>query len=137
MNINQWLPLDPKTLDNLQEETKKGVHVEVSLSPYDIPEALRGYYSEDKKKFIIELKYISDETLVEKKVSDHMQLLEGKNSQRLYGFRIDAQGLDLSAISSVIKNELDPIKIRNIASDESRKEINEKLVRLMIQAFAL
>src|SRR2546421_147313 len=98
----RWIPLDPKTLDAKQEEASQGMHFEFSLSPYDIPQSVRGHYCEDIKRFVIEFKYITEEPLNERKLAGHVTVQEGKNSGRLYKVFVDVDALNIGLISAAI-----------------------------------
>jgi hypothetical protein len=97
----EWIPianLRPRVERNLQ-----GVKVDVLVSPYDVPEALRGYYSPDKQCFVIEFKYISSEDTVEKDECPNVQVRVGKNSGRLYAIELAVKSFDASAVQLRIK----------------------------------
>lgn len=134
---NRWIPLKPESFDESHKEKRKGIHIEVSLSPYDIPEGVLGFFREDKKQFVIKLKYISEEPTKEQRVSPHMCALIGRNSGRLYGFLIDVGALDVDKVSIAILEELNPSKIEDITKDNSRLELNKKLVQSITDSLLL
>ena len=68
------------------------------VSPYDVPEAVRGYYCNNKKCFVIEFKYISPEDIVERKQSSRVTLRIGKNSGRLYAIELDVQSFEAGEV---------------------------------------
>ena len=89
MNTN-WLFTSAR--ESLPHEEKKlvgGVQCSVSLSPYDIPQAVRGY--EDKKTgfFVIEFKYPTDEPISEKIHNQFTRVDIGINSGRIYRLKFD------------------------------------------------
>jgi len=76
-----------------------GVKVEVLVSPYDVPQAVRGYFCDGRKFFTIEFRYISSEKeMIEKSLEEHVTVKIGKNSQRLYAISLDMQSLQANSI---------------------------------------
>jgi len=86
---DKWIPVtEPLPLEKRQLE---GMKVDVLLSPYDVPEAVRGFIRKDHKVFLIEFKYISQEDTIERPQSEHVKLRVGRNSGRLYAIELDLQ----------------------------------------------
>lgn len=73
-------------------EGDQGINVQVTLSPYDIPVAVRTSEEPGKRLFVIEFKYISgNDEPRETKVEDaSVRILTGKKSGRL--FRLEVAG---------------------------------------------
>lgn len=120
----QWIDIDPEEIDAKERGAKKGIHLEFSLSPYEIPERVRGYYCEDLKRFVIEFRYMTDEPLVERRVSEHVSMKEGRNSGRLYDVLLDVDGLNVDRISAAISEAEDapaPDRVGN------RQQLNSRL----------
>ncbi len=62
------------------------------LSPYDTPEAVRGFYDEISHKCVIEYKYMGQkEGLKEEVLDSHVIIKIGENSKRLYRIEITNQ----------------------------------------------
>lgn len=55
--MNYWINTDVSALSELKKQPKDAGKVKVMSSPYDVPEAIRAYHSDDK--LIIEFRYIS------------------------------------------------------------------------------
>jgi hypothetical protein len=97
----EWIPvadLRPRVERNLT-----GVKVDVLVSPYDVPEALRGFYSPNKQRFVIEFKYISTEDTVERSECPNVQVRVGRNSGRLYAIELDVKSLEANSVQLRIK----------------------------------
>jgi hypothetical protein len=124
----RWIPLKPEQLDAKQQEASKGMHFEFSLSPYDIPESVRGYYCPDRKRFVIELKYITEEPLNERKLSNHVTVQEGKNSGRIYNVLIDVDALNVGLISAAIREAREA---PSLSHDVRRRYLNSKLFQVL------
>jgi|SRR5215207_6986941 len=89
MGRPQWTYVDPTTLTESVKKKVDGVEVTLLVSPYDIPDAFRGYYDHNKKRFIVEFHYLGDEQRKEVAQSEHVTLQLGRNTGRIYGLLID------------------------------------------------
>ena len=91
----EWRKVDTHLIADTLTEThdEKGVQIRLALSPYDVPEAFRGFYDHDRNRFVIEFKYIQEEPFTVEHADNHLGMRIGKNSKRLYGFEIDVDGL--------------------------------------------
>jgi hypothetical protein len=119
-----WISLDPEEIDSTEQEARKGVHLEFSLSPYDIPEGVRGYYCDDAKRFIIEFKYMTEEPVMERKLSEHVSVREGRNSGRLHDVLIDVDALNVDRITTAIREvQAAPI----VGKETKRQRLNSRL----------
>lgn len=94
--MSEWHLIDTSHFMKPQTSTEGGVRVEFSLSPYDIPEAVRGYFDERSRKSIIEFRYIQEEPCDRVSINEQVAVLLGKRSFRLYGIEIDATPFDPS-----------------------------------------
>jgi len=107
MNAQHWLQLDPVEFEDDQQQTINGVVFHISVSPYDIPSAVRGAYDEKKARFIIEFKYPSNESSRETKVDEHVTLRLGSNSNRIYAIEADIQAMEADAVLLQIDHLID------------------------------
>jgi hypothetical protein len=89
--MSEWIKLDPEKFSSSGRENKrdKGVELSISLSPYDVPDAVRGFYDKRLQRFVIEFRYISSEDWELRLHRDHVNFRVGRNSGRLYGIEID------------------------------------------------
>jgi hypothetical protein len=99
-----WIPianLSPRS----ERRDSQGVRVDLLVSPYDVPEALRGEYLREKGHFRIEFKYISTEDTSEKPEPDmeNVTVRLGRNSGRLYAIELDVQALQATSVELRIK----------------------------------
>ena len=138
-----WIKLDQANLDKAERSKQKGVHFEVSMSPYDIPADIRGYYCQSRNKFIIEFRYISDE-----KTHDVVKKPEGiifrcgVNSSRLYAIEIDTDKLQVGQVSvgivQRVQSALQQAKKISLESNDRfrlRGELNQRLLDVAEQHF--
>lgn len=96
----EWIKVDEKQYDSPPKEIKRsGVVFEVFISPYDLPEAVRGSYDDQRKRFVIEFRYIQDEPK-EKVVGGQFVTFEvGKHSKRLYHIEVDVDKLRVNTVA--------------------------------------
>lgn len=93
--MNQWHLFDPEEFNMSKSEGEKGISIKVSLSPFDVPDAVRGNYDEQLKRFIIEFRYIQDEPWERMDAGEHVAFRIGRTSHRLYGIELVADGMNV------------------------------------------
>ncbi|NQU21609.1 MAG: hypothetical protein HQ567_10025 [Candidatus Nealsonbacteria bacterium] len=95
----EWIELDPETLQQLDRTTQDGVEIIVGLSPYDIPDGVRGSKDDQSGRFVIELRYLDNE---EEKIAEcpgkEVSLIVGKHSKRLYEIHVDVDKLKATEV---------------------------------------
>jgi hypothetical protein len=140
----EWIPianLSPRP----ERRDSQGVRVDLLVSPYDIPEALRGEYVREKGYFQIEFKYISSEDTYEKPEMENVTVRLGRNSGRLYAIELDVNALQATsvelrikiaeelknALKYLIKKPLNPLRTSNYSM---AKEAVEKHEQEILQA---
>ena len=126
--MSKWLQVNPdaeELTQRLQTEGSK-VKVEFLVSSYDIPEAVRGSYNEEKSRFVIEFKYIGNEPTKPQPQDDYVTFVVGKNSGRLYGIEIDVKALRVEEVA--LRMKINKIK------DEVEKTLNN-LIQKPINRF--
>lgn len=85
----EWISLDQNVIDRPRRGRFQGMEIEVELSPYELPEAVRGYLTDDEKTFIIEFKYLAGaEATVPQSAIDSVVIHLGRTSKRLYKIEI-------------------------------------------------
>jgi len=103
----QWLQLDPAEFETDGEQMIKGVVFHISISPYDIPQAVRGRYDEQARHFVIEFKYLSMESTCHSRVDEHVVLKLGEKSGRIYSIHADVQAMEVEAVLLRIDHLID------------------------------
>jgi len=96
--MSEWIQVNQKELNVPRTETRNGVEVQVFVSPYDIPEAVRGAYDKRVNRFAIEFKYLADEEPTVEQIDGDMRLFVGKTSNRLHRIEIDVDRLDADCV---------------------------------------
>jgi hypothetical protein len=75
------------------------VEVEISVSPYDVPEAVRGDYDEEKKRFVIEFSYpTTDDNIAVQDFDRFTRIGIGRASGRLYRVELDVDAMKAEAV---------------------------------------
>lgn len=94
-----WIPVtfNANTKPEIRD-LQDGVRVNVLVSPYDIPEAVRGYLAPDQKTFIIEFKYISSEDFLEQVLEPGVVIAIGRNSKRLYAIKLTVKAFQTDKV---------------------------------------
>ena len=110
--MSGWLRLNQSELNKGTPKKINGVEVVVFLSPYDIPEGVRGDFDESLKRFVIRFKYLGgpekpNEPLEQVSQDDHVTLAVGRNSHRLYRVEIDVMSLGADEIVLKVAEDLD------------------------------
>jgi SMC interacting uncharacterized protein involved in chromosome segregation len=85
--------LDPSKLERHEHTKTDGVEIHVFMSPYDVPEAVRGRFDPSSRRFVIEFKYLDEEKATDEPHGEYIVLRVGKNSKRLLGLQINVEAL--------------------------------------------
>jgi hypothetical protein len=87
--MNAWIPLDLHEFKKSETKNMRGVDVEVSISPYDLPVAVR--VGTENRVYRLEFKYLNGDSTEKTRVSEGINLHVGTNSDRIYAidFEID------------------------------------------------
>lgn len=97
--MSDWIDLDLSAFQKDERTQVDGVEIIVGLSPYDVPEKVRGYFDEQLSRFVIEFQYFGNgEERETDHEDDHVSLLIGKHSKRLYEIHVDVDRLDVRAV---------------------------------------
>lgn len=90
---SKWIKVDWDSVNTRRDETVHGIKVKMFASPYDVPEALRTVLDEDKKKLVIEFRYLNEEPTEEKRHNAYITYGLGKFSKCLYSLSFDINSL--------------------------------------------
>jgi hypothetical protein len=102
--MSEWLQLDARQLSKEVTKTIRGVTVKLALSPYDVPNSVRGFRDDNSPFFVIEFKYVTDEPLRVVNPGEPVQLELGVNSGRIYKIKVDVIKLHCQAVSLQIED---------------------------------
>lgn len=137
----QWQKLEARVLaqirkDNRVVEHEGGVTIEMSVSPYDVPNEVKGDFDKESKRFLIEFKYLQDEPWKRESHGEHVFLRVGKHSHRLYGIEVDVTALGTDSVELKVQarervnSALEAISHRHTHSNEL---VNYKAVESVLQ----
>ena len=94
LDFGRWIPVDGSAFIRKSQSVEPAFaeregELTVSLSPYDVPEAMRGRPDEGGRCFIIDFKYLTpSEPIAEAETdTDLVKIYLGKNSGRIYSIR--------------------------------------------------
>ena len=98
--MKEWIQVELDTEKLKQEKHLRGIVVELLVSPYDVPEAVRGFFDDEIKRFAIEFKYMggSDEPRKNNQQDKYLNFKIGENSERLYRLEIDVAALKANSV---------------------------------------
>ena len=106
---SRWLRVDPATFDRHETVVGRGVEFHVFLSPYDLPEAVRGAFDRATNRFVIEFRYVTDEPTATVAADKHVTLFIGKNSKRLRRIAVDVKGMGAREVALRIDQAIDAL----------------------------
>jgi len=147
--MSEWIELDSDELNPPRHADIKGVDVMVFLSPYEVPDAVRGALDQRADRFAIDFRYLGspdkpNEPLETEAGPGHrdITLKVGRNSQRLYRIEIDVKKLKadrvrLTMILEQVKEALHDLAARRTKPgncehyDLAEKVISEKKDELL------
>jgi hypothetical protein len=103
-----WIDIDLNKCRTERKAVIRGSEVELFVSPYDAPIALRGYLDIKTKRFVVEFKYIGDEPAKDQPFGKYVTFRVGQFSGRLYGFSIELSTVaaNKSELRSVLLEEM-------------------------------
>ncbi|MCE9637556.1 MAG: hypothetical protein K8T90_17795 [Planctomycetes bacterium] len=105
----KWIRLDQRRYGASETEDRSGVEFHLVVSPYDLPDAVRGFFDRERKRFIIEFKYISPEETTESRVDAHVSVHTGRRSRRLYRIDVDVTSLGAEQVVLRVKSAVDAL----------------------------
>ena len=95
MTKPDWIRLDRDALNQPLQGRLKGVQIEVRLSPFDIPEAVRGYFANPTRGlFTIEFRYPGGPEKLNVTAAGAVTAHVGRHSQRLHRLEVDVSQLE-------------------------------------------
>jgi hypothetical protein len=109
----KWVQVDWEKLNQPRQQTINGVEVTVYLSPYDMPEAVKGEYNDAKDRFVVRFQYLGGKEPIEYRSEDeHVQLGIGRKTSRLHEILVDVNALQANSVmlkmqpSDLVANEV-------------------------------
>ena len=111
MTMSNWIPVSPTDVDAQKKTLEGGVQFELHVSPYDMPQAVRGHFDPATKHFVITFKYI---TLEEKtnvvQAGNGINLHIGVKSNRLQSIEVDVEAFKALTSGGAVQRIADQVK---------------------------
>lgn len=134
--MSEWLRLKP-TPSRKQAPPAPGVLFDVVVSPYDVPEAVRGFRTAGGK-FRIEFRYIDgpEPHAPEQKLDEHITCIEGKYTHRLLALEVDLRAMGAKSVGvSITTAEPNPEQLRRSLENAFERLVQQHLCQPNRQAF--
>lgn len=98
--IGHWVKVQSSNYDEPHEiGLEMGIDVDLFLSPYQIPQKVRGSYDPSSGRLLIEFRYMVDEAYHVERIADHVWARLGDHSGRVVGFEVDVDQLRASSVT--------------------------------------
>jgi hypothetical protein len=107
-----WIEVDADRYESESSGGGKDLEFHVYVSPYDLPEAVRGEYVARESMFFIEFKYIGEESLERQIADDYVTMYVGRHSNRLYRIAVDVDKLGARSIVIRVSKAIDTLSDR-------------------------
>lgn len=101
--VADWIEVDESKYNEIKRSRSgfdnRSVTIEMTLSPYDVPNQVRGDYDDSTKRFVIDFKYIDAEDRRRVDLGEHVSASVGSRSGRIYSLFIDIDALGAEAVA--------------------------------------
>ena len=87
--VGSWIRIKPRKYLALGDSIEAGV----LISPYDIPNGVRGGYDDDLERFVVEFRYMVNEEYRSLDADSVTRIRLGKYSSRIIGVEVDVDQL--------------------------------------------
>ena len=117
-----WIEISPDVFEDFEDKQQSdGVEIVVGLSPFDIPEGVRGHFDDARERFVIELKYMdTSERRLPQKLNQSVTVFVGENSHRLYEIELDVDKLGAESVQlSLVQKAIDSA-VTNVPNKANR-----------------
>ena len=108
-------------------EVGDALEVGVLISPYDIPDGIRGRYDDQNNRFVVEFRYMVDEKYRRVVSGDGVWIRLGKYSGRVVGVEVDRRTDPYTVIGEAIQN------VHSITDARTRRRANYLVARKVLE----
>ena len=108
-------------------EVGDALEVGVLISPYDIPDGIRGRYDGQSNRFVVEFRYMVDEKYRRVFSGDGVWIRLGKYSGRVVGVEVDRRPDPYTVIGQAIQN------VQSIADARAQRLLNYLVARKVLE----
>lgn len=134
MTKTAWIRVDSGLAKTVALEDIRGITVSVQISPYDVPQAFRGFYDSNRGIFRIEFKYLDDEEAVRKPGDKCVAFEIGQHSQKLLAIELAVDEQNLSVVELELKQRQELIDRADKALAALRSRARRTNTRLNYKA---
>ncbi|MDE3188948.1 MAG: hypothetical protein KGM96_15665 [Acidobacteriota bacterium] len=123
MTTAPWIQVEPSL--RMRSEPRQGLQLTLFVPPHEVPQAVRGEFDKQLKKFVIEIRYLDDEDFKRETMDDTVCLRIGKNSRRLLGIELDTANLNVAQVQFQLKEVEEEIKravTKFLQKDQAQEE---------------
>ncbi|MCH7870555.1 MAG: hypothetical protein IID33_02535 [Planctomycetes bacterium] len=103
MSDAPWIRVKLSKSTQAQPDQSRGVNFSVQISPYDLPQAIRGRYVDDRGVLRIEFRYPDEEPACKKRVDDCVSVELGEFSQKLLAIEVAVDDFGVESVQLTIK----------------------------------
>lgn len=123
--MNKWVTVPQSIAQNIPPSIQKvrGMSIQVHVSPFDIPQAIRGRYDDASRRFVIELQYMGKERTEIRELSPQVILLVGRRTGRIYEIQVDVHSENIGAIRIQLMNSAAQVPDSN--SPDARRRVQQ------------
>ena len=130
----EWVEADVASKLPPRDEEFRGVHIRVFVSPYNIPEAVRGYGISEPKRFRVEFRYPEQDRSYIPVKHGPLELHVGKSSGRLCKIDVDVAALNVDTVSlellqAAVASQLEALKQKQEFESQKARRDNLDAVR--------
>lgn len=136
--MTDWIALDQLAIarGSLESNSERGVRIDIAVSPFDVPEALRGSFDATINRFVIEFKYMQDDPWIRQEGDEHLALRVGRHSGRLYGIEVDLAALDAAHLALRLKvPEIVEEMLERMSAEKTpmKRRFNYRVLRNLVE----
>lgn len=103
----RWIELEERDFADTaapHQEEVRGIVLEVRVSPFSLPEAVKGTYDPESRLFEIRFRYLDGEEDAQLcQTHGHVRVFEGRNSGRIMRIEVDVDALGVEAVQLALK----------------------------------
>lgn len=129
--MSNWVKLDlEQPVHEHVLAQSEGATIEIAVSPYTIPDAVRGFYDRELERFVIQFRYLDDEPYDTQEIAESVWVRVGKYTERLHGIEIDVDSLTISGVRLNVKAPtLVDTAVDTLARQHPISQVNYDLTR--------
>lgn len=137
--VTDWIETKFKNSEIRREMVIRGSKVNVLISPYDIPVALRFAIDAERKRVTIDLRYInSDELTTKVELDNRVSCDVGKSSSRIYSIQFESkEPLTEEAINSGLQGILAELTKTIDALGKRNSELVKGAIKSRVSEFQI